>query len=165
MTFVIDNDGMVYQSHADDLAELKGTSMKRHASGSVASAAFIAMVIGLFSLMVGGPCSAQVTADQHSTDVLFSSSPDSKTSAPAITEQPPASDAGAAAPAAPASPQVGQPVSDWHFDVSPYLWFPGVHGTIGALGRDVSVHATPGDLLSHFRFGLIDLYDMGINKP
>jgi hypothetical protein len=160
MTFVIDNDGMVYQSHADDLVELEGISMKRRASGSVASGAFIAVVIGLFSLMVGGPCSAQVTADQHSTDVLFSSSLDSKTPAPAITEQPPASDAEAAAPAAPASPQVGQPVSDWHCDVSPYLWFPGVHGTIGTLGRDVSVHATPGDLLSNFRFGL-----MGVVEP
>ena len=30
-----------------------------------------------------------------------------------------------------------------------------MHGTIGALGRDVSVHATPGDLLSNFRFGLM----------
>jgi hypothetical protein len=129
--------------------------MKRRASGSVASAAFIAVMIGLFSLMIGGPCGAQVAADQHSTNVLFSSSLDSKTPAPAITEQPPASDTEAAAPAAPASPQVGQPVSDWHFDVSPYLWFPGVHGTIGALGRDVSVHASPGDLLSHFRFGLM----------
>jgi len=134
--------------------------MKRRASGSVASAAFIAVVIGLFSLMIGGPCGAQVAADQHSTDVLFSSSLDSKMPAPAITEQPPASDTEAAAPAAPASPQVGQPVSDWHFDVSPYLWFPGVHGTIGALGRDVSVHASPGDLLSHFRFGL-----MGVVEP
>jgi len=35
-----------------------------------------------------------------------------------------------------------------------------VHGTIGALGRDVSVHATPGDLLSNFRFGL-----MGVVEP
>jgi hypothetical protein len=131
--------------------------MKRRASGSVASAAFIAVVIGLFSLMIGGPCGAQVAADQHSTDVLFSSSLDSKTPMPAITEQPPASDTEAAAPATPASPQVGLPPEDngWHFAVSPYLWFPGVHGTLGALGRDFSVHATPGDLLSNFRFGLM----------
>jgi len=133
--------------------------MRRRASGSVASAAFIAVAIGLFSLMIGGPCGAQVTADQHSTDVLFSSSLDSKTPAPAITEQPPASDSEAAAPPAPASPQVGEPTSDWHFAVSPYLWFPGVHGTIGALGRDVSVHATPGDLLSNFRFGLMGAFE------
>ena len=45
------------------------------------------------------------------------------------------------------------------FCVSPYLWFPGVHGTLGTLGRDVSVHATPGDLLSHFRFGLMGAFE------
>jgi hypothetical protein len=57
------------------------------------------------------------------------------------------------------TPQVGEPTSDWHFAVSPYLWFPGVHGTIGALGRDTSVHVTPGDLLSNVRFGLMGLVD------
>jgi hypothetical protein len=35
-----------------------------------------------------------------------------------------------------------------------------VHGTVGAFNRDVSIHATPGDLLSHFRFGL-----MGVVEP
>jgi hypothetical protein len=43
----------------------------------------------------------------------------------------------------------------WHFSLSPYLWFPGVHGTVGANGHDASVHASAGDLLSHFRFGLM----------
>ena len=43
----------------------------------------------------------------------------------------------------------------WHLDVSPYLWFAGAHGTVGAFGRDVSIHASPGDLLSHFNIGLM----------
>jgi len=43
----------------------------------------------------------------------------------------------------------------WHFDLSPYLWFAGAHGTVGALGRSVSIHASPGDLLSHFDIGLM----------
>jgi hypothetical protein len=43
----------------------------------------------------------------------------------------------------------------WHLDLSPYLWFAGAHGTVGALGRDFSVHASPGDLLSHFNIGLM----------
>jgi hypothetical protein len=42
-----------------------------------------------------------------------------------------------------------------HFAVSPYLWFAGAHGTVGAFGRDVSMHASPGDMLSHFNFGLM----------
>jgi hypothetical protein len=34
-----------------------------------------------------------------------------------------------------------------------------VHGNVGALDRDVSVHASAIDLLSHFRFGLMALAD------
>jgi hypothetical protein len=30
-----------------------------------------------------------------------------------------------------------------------------MHGTVGALGRHVSVHASPGDILSHFDIGLM----------
>lgn len=43
----------------------------------------------------------------------------------------------------------------WSLDLSPYLWFAGAHGTVGALGRDASVRASAGDLLSHFNFGLM----------
>jgi hypothetical protein len=43
----------------------------------------------------------------------------------------------------------------WHFSLSPYLWFAGAHGTAGALGHDVSIHASPADLLSHFDIGLM----------
>src|SRR5262249_8892826 len=45
--------------------------------------------------------------------------------------------------------------SGWHFSLSPYLWFAGIHGTIGALGHDASVHVSAGDLLSHFNLGLM----------
>ena len=44
---------------------------------------------------------------------------------------------------------------DWQVSVSPYLWLPGVHGTVGAFDRDAGVSASPIDLLSHFRFGLM----------
>ena len=51
--------------------------------------------------------------------------------------------------------------SDWHFTVAPYLWFPGVHGSIGGPNSEqVGFKASPGDLLSHFRFGL-----MGVVEP
>ncbi|MGO8983901.1 MAG: hypothetical protein ACLPHI_16245 [Terriglobales bacterium] len=43
----------------------------------------------------------------------------------------------------------------WHFSASPYLWFPGVHGTIGAFGREAGFKASATDLLSHFKFGLM----------
>ena len=43
----------------------------------------------------------------------------------------------------------------WHIAISPYLWFAGVHGTVGALGRTASVHASAGDVLSKFNIGLM----------
>lgn len=43
----------------------------------------------------------------------------------------------------------------WTVDLSPYLWFAGTHGTVGAFGRDASVHASASDLLSHFNFGIM----------
>lgn len=43
----------------------------------------------------------------------------------------------------------------WHFFVSPYLYFPGIHGTVGAFGRDTAFKASAGDLLSKFRFGIM----------
>lgn len=62
-------------------------------------------------------------------------------------------------PSAPGSggpPQVeNAPDDQWHISVSPYLWFAGTHGTLGAFNRDVGYRASAIDLLSHFRFGLM----------
>src|SRR5262249_44316260 len=44
---------------------------------------------------------------------------------------------------------------DWNLALSPYLWFPGIHGTVGAFGRNANLSVSPIDLLSHFRFGLM----------
>ena len=49
--------------------------------------------------------------------------------------------------------------SDWHLSASGYLWLPGVHGNVGAFDTIVGVHASPGDLLSHFRFGIMGLIE------
>jgi hypothetical protein len=43
----------------------------------------------------------------------------------------------------------------WRLNLSPYLWFAGTHGTVGAFGRTGSVHASAGDLLSHMNAGLM----------
>jgi hypothetical protein len=53
------------------------------------------------------------------------------------------------------SPTASGDDSGWHFALSPYLWFAGSHGTVGALGHNVSMRASPGDLLSHFDIGLM----------
>lgn len=57
------------------------------------------------------------------------------------------------ASSAPAQPAPADQDRDWHFDLSPYLWFAGAHGTVGALGRNASLHASPSDLLSHLDLG------------
>jgi hypothetical protein len=113
--------------------------------------AILATAIVLFG--AGGPCHAQSTPSPNDAHVLATGGPSPVVAPdPAATDQPVVAD-----PAASGAPQVGLPPEDngWHVAVSPYLWFPGVHGTMGAFGRDVSIHATPGDLLSNFKFGLM----------
>jgi outer membrane receptor protein involved in Fe transport len=65
--------------------------------------------------------------------------------------------------AAPGTP-VADPKDPWHVGFTFYLWFPGVHGTTGIGGRDVTFSASPGDLLSHFRFGLMGLVTAEHNR-
>jgi hypothetical protein len=118
----------------------------------------LAVLFALALLAVAGPCRAQATAPQARLYALGTSGVDPKT-APntAIADQPSAPDA---VPGGTVSISTGPDESNWHLAVAPYLWFPGVHGTIGALDRDANVHASSGDLLSHFRFGL-----MGVVEP
>ncbi|MFY9733387.1 MAG: hypothetical protein WB723_03440 [Candidatus Acidiferrales bacterium] len=134
--------------------------MRAQAFGSSASALCVALLLCLFSLMSGGACSAQAIAGQRDTDVLLSNSLDPVTvPALVIADDPPSSGTESTSAATSGSPPVGEPTSDWHFAVSPYLWFPGAHGTVGARGHEASIHVSPGDLLSHFRFGLMGLVD------
>jgi hypothetical protein len=42
-----------------------------------------------------------------------------------------------------------------HLAISPYLWFAGVHGTIGARDRSASFHASAGDVISKLNIGLM----------
>lgn len=64
----------------------------------------------------------------------------------------PRSEASASAPA----PSGTAPADDnWHVSATPYLWFAGVHGTAGALGHQVSVHASFVDIFSNFNIGLM----------
>jgi hypothetical protein len=73
----------------------------------------------------------------------------------------------AAATSASDSPQASGPPlgagpaksDQWRFSLTPYLWFPGVHGNAGAFDRDVTMRASAIDLLSKFRFGLMAAAD------
>jgi hypothetical protein len=67
--------------------------------------------------------------------------------------------------AAPPLPDPPKPSDEgWHFGVAPYLWFAGVHGTVGALGHEGSVHASFGDILSYFNIGLMFALEPRYNR-
>jgi hypothetical protein len=60
----------------------------------------------------------------------------------------------------PATGNTANAEEGWHLGITPYLWLPGMHGTIGALGHYASVHASAADVLSHFNFGLMGYFDI-----
>jgi len=125
----------------------------------IASAMFVGLVVGVVSVAVPDSSRAQASAsqtDQYAleTHILDANPPLDSISA----DQPPAP---VAAPGNPTTYSISTSPDEnnWHFMVAPYLWFPGWYGTVGTLGRDVGVHASPADLLSHFRFGLMGLIE------
>ena len=52
----------------------------------------------------------------------------------------------------------------WHFVIAPYLWFPGISGTVGAFGHDASVHASATDVLGYFNFGIMGAVEARRNR-
>jgi hypothetical protein len=57
--------------------------------------------------------------------------------------------------AAPSPASTASPDDDWHVGVTPYIWFAGVHGNTGALGHEIGVHASFGDIFSYLNIGLM----------
>jgi hypothetical protein len=73
---------------------------------------------------------------------------------PATAEAPAMPDA----PPAPPPPQEGPyATSDsWHGAISIYGWFPGIHGTVGALGHDAGIHESFSNVF-HYLKGVIPI--------
>jgi hypothetical protein len=124
----------------------------------VATAILTTLVLSLMSF-TAVPCRAQATP---------ASNDDANTTGPGGSKVSVAPDSLAIAqptnsdPADPVPPKAGATAADdaWHFAVSPYLWFPGVHGTAsGPNGNGLSFRASPGDLLSNFRFGIMGAFE------
>jgi len=114
---------------------------------------FITLVLSLSLLAATDPCRAQAASPTDEAYLVGTNGVNpTAVPSPAITGQPSTADTASGAPqTGPAGPD-----NAWHFAVSPYLWFPGVHGTaVGPGGRGLSFRASPGDLLSNFRFGLM----------
>ncbi len=124
-----------------------------------ASTTFVALLL----LAIAFPCCAQATPPQRNADVAETNDSSSIVAAANLvtTDQPTASgvEPTSASPTFAADSTASD--SDWHFTVTPYLWFAGAHGNVGGPnGGEVGFSASPGDLLSHFRIGL-----MGVVEP
>jgi len=53
-------------------------------------------------------------------------------------------------------PDTSAPSSEgWHVDLTPYLWFAGIHGTSGIRGHDVSIHADASEVLDYLNLGFM----------
>jgi hypothetical protein len=125
-----------------------------------------AIFLGLLSLANACPSRAQATSPSGTANVGDNAASNSSSSTANLT----ATDLATPSDAEPAAATPGDggaaatstaSESDWHFTVSPYLWFPGVHGNIaGPNGGEFGFSASPGDLLSNFRIGL-----MGVVEP
>jgi hypothetical protein len=116
----------------------------------------------VFSLAVPCPGRAQVATSQGDVPALQTQVFDSSPATDAGTTDLPATGDTDSQSTKKTTPQNASPAveSDWHLDIAPYLWFPGVHGTVGGPRGEASVHASAADLLSHLRFGLMGLADL-----
>ena len=119
------------------------------------TAIFTTMVLSLFLLGAAAPCRAQTSSVSPDDAYPLGNNvlkPWVVTDS-VVTDQPTIGD-----PSSAPLPQASKSSADdaWHFAVSPYLWFPGVHGTaVGPNGNGVGFRASPSDLLSHFQIGLM----------
>jgi YfaZ precursor len=121
---------------------------------------FTAFTLSLYLFGAAAPCRAQASAVSSDDAYPFSTNalrpwvtPASVVADSVSTDQPTNGDPAGAPP-----PQAAKSAPDdgWHLAVSPYLWFPGAHGTIeGPNGNGIGFHASAGDLLSHFQIGLM----------
>jgi len=128
-----------------------------------------AVFLGILLLANGCTCRAQAPAAESGVSAPDITEPNSSSAVADLTivAQPQASDTDAVATApiahdstAPSAANASTAAEgDWHFAVSPYLWIPWVYGDVGANGNNVHFYATPGEIFSHFRFGLLGFVD------
>jgi hypothetical protein len=52
----------------------------------------------------------------------------------------------------------------WHVAFTPYIWFAGMHGTVGALGHEASVHANFSDIFNYLNIGLMGAVEPRYNR-
>ncbi len=106
-----------------------------------------------------GQVDAGVIPNSETTDVNTTPAPTFD-----VIAEPPAADPASPPPQGGTAQAASSGDNQWHLSVSPYLWLPWAHGTIGAFGNDLGYSVTPSDLLSHFRFGLLGTVEARRNR-
>jgi hypothetical protein len=61
-------------------------------------------------------------------------------------------------------PKEGSSDSGLHVDIAPYLWFSGMHGTVGVRNQEASVHAGFGDIFNYLNMGLMGAAEVRYNR-
>jgi hypothetical protein len=61
-------------------------------------------------------------------------------------------------------PKEDDPDKGLHVGITPYIWFAGMHGSTGVLGRNASVHASFGDIFSYLNIGLMGAAEVRYNR-
>jgi len=121
------------------------------------TAIFTIVVLNLLLLAASRPCHAQAAPLSGGEKLRLTYDANSTAApTPAITGESLAADPGSSADSQGGAAQGGSATDNqWHLSVSPYLWFAGAHGTVNVLNRGVGFSASPADLLSKLRFGLM----------
>jgi len=128
-----------------------------------AATMLISLLLSLFLFGIARPCDAQAALVGNGT-YLLAPNDDVNSRAvptPAVTGELSTIDQSGSV-AAP-TVETGND-NQWHFSLSPYLWFAGTHGTVGAFGRDAGFKASAADMLSHFRFGAMGIGEARRNR-
>ena len=111
---------------------------------------FCALVVVLLTLLFCTPVFAQ-----GPSDLAVSNSPTaSVTAAPAIPDAPAPMPSQGPGPVS--TYQTGSTGGNWRVGISIYGWFPGMHGDIGALGHNASIHVPFTDVF-HTLKGIVPL--------
>ncbi len=112
---------------------------------------------GVLALALCVPGMAQQSTELVSPDVT---SPDEAGSVPAAQKATAAQTSSGGF----ASSDTDLSDNQWHFYATGYIWFPGIHGTVGIRGFDTSVHVTAGEIFSNFRGGLLGMFIPTYNR-
>jgi hypothetical protein len=115
-----------------------------------ATTVLFAFLLAAFSLAAASLSRAQDAPSASETNLVAAKLDSDATPVDGATEADPAAQTTGASPSKASSDD-----DQWHIAVTPILWVPGIYGTVGFPNRDLRLHASAGDVISHFRFGLM----------